>query len=153
MVSLPMIILQRSKPMTTSIMYCISYHFIFISPYRPYHIVDLEFFEVSTLAALLYREGDASSGETLQWIVFISLDESLATASALPPISLLPASTTLADCSMRFVSSFLRSFNASIAEISSNTLFYISGHRFLCQILSQSSCKSTRFHGNPPGSP
>ncbi|KAM7540151.1 hypothetical protein Aperf_G00000031765 [Anoplocephala perfoliata] len=68
---------------------------------KPYHIVDLKFFEVSTLTALLYRESDGSSGETLQWIVFISLDESLAIASALPPISLLPAPTTLADYLIR----------------------------------------------------
>ncbi|VUZ51420.1 unnamed protein product [Hymenolepis diminuta] len=64
---------------------------------RTYNIVDMKFFGMSTLAVVLTREDDVSSNMTLQWIVFIPLDESIAAASALPPISLLPASTTLSD--------------------------------------------------------
>nr|CDS26147.1 anaphase promoting complex subunit 4 [Hymenolepis microstoma] len=64
---------------------------------KTYNIVDMKFFEISTLAVMLTREDDISSNATLQWILFIPLDECFAAASSLPPNSLLPVSNTLSD--------------------------------------------------------
>ncbi|KAL5112787.1 Anaphase-promoting complex subunit 4 [Taenia crassiceps] len=67
----------------------------------PYHIVDLKFIEIDTLVALIYREADASSAETLQWFVFIPLEEMLSDAPELAPLSISLASSNLADVLLR----------------------------------------------------
>lgn len=69
---------------------------------RPYHIVDLKFIEIDTLVALIYREADASSTETLQWFVFIPLEEGLSDDPELAPLSVSLASSNLADVLLRW---------------------------------------------------
>ncbi|KAL5966618.1 Anaphase-promoting complex subunit 4 [Taenia solium] len=67
----------------------------------PYHIVDLKFIEIDTLVALIYREADASPTETLQWFVFIPLEEGLSDAPELAPLSVSLASSNLTNVLLR----------------------------------------------------
>ncbi|VDK32954.1 unnamed protein product [Taenia asiatica] len=70
-------------------------------PTYPYHIVDLKFIEIDTLVALIYREADASPTETLQWFVFIPLEEGLSDAPELAPLSVSLASSNLTNVLLR----------------------------------------------------
>lgn len=63
----------------------------------------MKFFGVDTLVVVLYRAEDVAVNATLQWILFIPLDEPFAAASPLPPNSLMPDSTTLFDYVAGFV--------------------------------------------------
>ncbi|KAH9286676.1 Anaphase-promoting complex subunit 4 [Echinococcus granulosus] len=68
---------------------------------KPYQIVDLKFIEINTLVALIYREADASSTETLQWFIFIPLEQGLSGAPELATLSILLASSNLTDVLLR----------------------------------------------------
>ena len=66
--------------------------------------MDLKFFELDVLVALIYRDADNSWSETLQWFAFIPLKEALFNMSEIDITAVTQdSSTTLADYLLKSV--------------------------------------------------